>query len=104
MSATGVAGSGATGAAGAMTGAAGSTMTGAAGSMTGSGGDGVYPTGAGGGAGSHGSQSFVTGDAEYKGKVIVKDGCSCEVAPTSSGPGAFLLLGALLAFRRKRRR
>ena len=63
-----------------------------------------YPTGAGGGAGSHGSQSYLTGDADYRGKVIVKGGCGCDVAPTSSGPGAILLLGAMLTFKRRRRR
>jgi MYXO-CTERM domain-containing protein len=84
-------------------GMAGSTGAGMAGS-TGTAGGGVYPTGAGGGAGTHGSTSYVTGDAEYRGKVIVKDGCSCDVGPGSSGPGALLLLGALSIFTRRRRR
>jgi MYXO-CTERM domain-containing protein len=95
---TGIAGSNGTG-----MGMAGSTGT--AGSMSsGTAGGGVYPTGAGGGAGTHGSTSYVTGDAEYRGKVIVKDGCSCDVGPGSSGPGALLLLGALSIVVRRRRR
>ncbi len=83
-----------------MAGAAGST----GGGSTGAAGDGLYPTGAAGGsAGSHGSQSYLTGDADYRGKVIVKGGCGCEVAPTSPGAGAVLLLGVMLTFRRRRR-
>jgi MYXO-CTERM domain-containing protein len=113
-SGTGGTGSGTAGATGAGTagapgtgtaGAAGSTSTGVAGSPSGEAGSGgIYPTGADGGAGAHGDLSYLTGEADYKGKVIVENGCGCDVGPASSGPGAFLLIGALVALKRRRRR